>query len=307
MRLHTTLPDRIFPVPAVASLLRIAVGVAAAFALAASGAALLAASDRDAAAEMASDLNLRASSDSGPWPIEVGDYDVIIPHVVDGASWQTSFLLTNLGATTVYFAVRFRDDSGGALSLTLAGFGPAFGVNGRLDPNQSAEFKTAGTGSTLAQGSAIVFTLDRPGDDPSARPLPNQLGGYAIFRQRIQGRPDSEAVVPVSPMFESSFTLFFDNRDGYITGAALVNIGSQTSPVTVVARDFMGTQLLTDSFDLAPMSKRVFSIPDRYPALNGRIGILQISTTNLTLSGLALRFTPGGAAFTSSHVLSYPK
>jgi hypothetical protein len=154
-----------------------------------------------------------------------------------------------------------------------------------------------------------MFTFDRPADNPNALVVSSTIGGYAIFRWLVEGRPDFEAVVPNSPTFEPNFTLFFDNRNGYSTGVAVVNVGANPgvnpSSVVVTARDLQGTQLLTDTFTLRTFEKTVYSVPERYPALQGKVGVLQFLTTNISLSGLGLRFTPGGA-FTSAHTLSLP-
>jgi hypothetical protein len=53
---------------------------------------------------------LRSSGYVERCPVTVEPFDSVIPHIVDGASWQTSFLLTNLGREAAYFAVFFLDD-----------------------------------------------------------------------------------------------------------------------------------------------------------------------------------------------------
>lgn len=238
-------------------------------------------------------------------PLIVDAFDGVLPHWVDGGTWKTTFLITNLDTRTAYFLMYFPDNSGKVSAIPLTGSGTVTRLGGQLEPNQSLEFETPGTASTLQQGAVQMFALDRPANDPSAQPVAIKLGGYAIFRQRVAGRPDFEAVVPFSPMFEQQFTLFFDNRSDYSTGVAVFNGGVSASPVTVTARDRAGNILLTDTFTLNPLQKLVFSVPDRYTALKGRAGVLQFSTTNLTLSGLGLRFNPSGS-FTSSHTLSLP-
>jgi hypothetical protein len=152
----------------------------------------------------------------------------------------------------------------------------------------------------------VILTLDKPFNDPTAVAVANKIGGYAIFRQRVEGRPDFEAVVPISPMFEKSFTLFYDNRGGYSTGLAVVNGSNTATTVQVSALDMDGNLILSDSIALLALQKVVYSVPDRYPALRDRVGILQFSGSGAALSGLGLRFNPGGA-FTSTHTLSGPK
>lgn len=235
----------------------------------------------------------------------VGEYDWVIPHLVEGSSWKTTFLVTNLDTQTAYASIYFFNDKAETMALPLSGRGDVYSLDLTLAPNQSVELETPGTGTNLIQGSALMLTFDRSQSDPMAETVPSKLGGYAIFRQRVSGRPDFEAVVPLTSLFESKFTMFFDNRDGYSTGVAIFNGGDDSSPITLVARDSTGSQLLTASFTVDSVQKLVFSVPERYPLLRGRSGILQFSTTNSTLSGLGLRFNPGGA-FTSTHTLSLP-
>ena len=230
-------------------------------------------------------------------------FDNVIPQVVEGGGWKTTFFLTNLGSTTAYFDIYFMTDNGDLMALPLSGYGATKELTGRIPPYQSIEFETPGSSNQLFQGSAQIFTLDKPAEDPTSSPIPTTLGGYAIFRQRVAGRPDFEAVVPVSPMFEQSFVIGFDNRSGYSTGVAVINAGSRVSPVLLTVRDNAGLVLMTDSFSLQSSQKLVFSVLDRYPALREKSGVLQFSTTNSTLTGLGLRFNPGGA-FTSIHSLS---
>lgn len=260
---------------------------------------------REESRDSLSSPELRSSAYVERRPVTVEPFDSVIPHIVDGASWQTSFFLTNLGSEVAYFAVFFLDNSGELMPLPLVGLGPSLRVTGKLESGQTVEFKTPGTSGTLLQGSAQMFALDRPAEDSNAKVVPSKIGGYAIFRQRVPGRPDFEAVAPLSSSFDTRFTIVFDNRDGYSTGVAIVNAGFSDSPVTVVARDLLGVHLTSDSFVLGPSEKRVFSVPERYPALARRVGVLQFSTTNDFLSGLGLRFSPGGA-FTSAHSLSLP-
>jgi hypothetical protein len=253
---------------------------------------------------LSADSRIRANMHPVRRPMLVGDFDTVIPHFVDGAGWQTTILLTNLTNHTAYFAILFSADNGDLTDFPIADLGPANSIIGQLAANESAEIPTAGTGAARIQGSAQIFCLDKWADDPTATVVKSTIGGYAIFRQHVEsGRPDFEAVVPINPTFESKFTLFFDNRNGYSTGVAIINGGMDPSPVSIVARDFQGNQLLSDQITLQGSEKVVFSVPERYKSLAGQSGILQFSTANISLSGMGLRFNPGGA-FTSAHSLS---
>ena len=233
--------------------------------------------------------------------------DRIIAQVVDGGSWQTSFFFTNLDPSkTIYWALDFRTNGGGVASLPVVGVGSVTRVFAALPPNWSVEVRTTGTAANLAEGWALLTTYDRSADDMAAVATNDKIGGNAIFRQRIAGRPDFEAVVPISPINETKLVLPFDNRENYSTGIAVLNPDPTNSAVVqVTAYSTDGLIVRQDSFSLPPGNKLVFSMPDRYAEARGRNGRLNISTTGTSLSVLGLRFNPGGA-FTSTHALSTP-
>lgn len=235
--------------------------------------------------------------------VETGAFDGVFPHIVDGGGWKTAIFLTNLSPGPSHYALFLRDNDGNVLSLPFLGRGSASMIYGTLEPGRSLELETPGIGASLLQGFARLFCLDKPASDPTATVVPTQIGGYAVFRLSVAGRPDFEAIVPMGSPFENRFKLFFDNRYGFSTGVALLNPGTSSTGVSIVARDYDGNIVLQDSFALGEDRKIVFSVPDRYPQLNGRRGVLEVSGTASTLSGLALRFNPTGA-FTTSNTIS---
>jgi hypothetical protein len=231
--------------------------------------------------------------------------DLIVPQVVDGDSWKTTIFLTSLEPSdTIYFNLAFYSDSGFPLILPLVGVGSTASGSAALPPNWSTTIETQGTGATLQQGWAVVSTFDRPPGQPGARQIVSRIAGMAVFRQRIPGRPDFEAVVPFSPMNETRFVMPFDNRNDFSTGIAWLNPNLTTpAPVEVTIQTADARILRLDSFTLAPGSKVVFSMPDRYPESRGQTGSILVRTSSRSLSGLGLRFNPTGA-FTSFHTLS---
>ena len=49
---------------------------------------------------------------SGVRPIVIGDFDRVVPQVVDGGGWKTTLILTNLDTKPVNWVVFFTDDNG---------------------------------------------------------------------------------------------------------------------------------------------------------------------------------------------------
>src|SRR5712664_2297764 len=127
--------------------------------------------------------------------------DTVIPQFVDGGGWKTTITTTNLDSRTVHFVVLFFNDDGSDLTVRVLGQGNVKGVDVVLGSAQSATFETAGDAQFLAQGWATI-KKDNASDS---------VGGFAVFRQRIAGRSDSEAVVPIVSQFDSHFVLLYDN------------------------------------------------------------------------------------------------
>ncbi len=231
--------------------------------------------------------------------------DTIVPQVVDGDSWKTTFFLASLDPNnTVFWNLAFYADNGFPMNLPIQGAGASSRLFAALPPGWSVTIETSGTSPTLLQGWAALSTYDRSADQPGAVPVTSRIAGLAVFRQRIAGRPDFEAVVPFSPANETRFVMPFDNRNDYSTGLAWLNPNLGTAvPVEVAILTPDGRLLRQDAFTLGPGNKVVFSMPDRYPESRAQQGTIVVRTSGPALSGLGLRFNPTGA-FTSFHALS---
>jgi len=127
------------------------------------------------------------------------------------------------------------------------------------------------------------------------------VGGLAIFRQRVSGRPDFEAASPLVGNIGSRFLLPFDNTQAFITGIALVNPSDRQVNVQVSIRDENGVVLATPFVLLPAFGQTAFALPDRFSAAANRRGVIEVSCAT-GVSGLGLRFNPSGA-FTSLPIL----
>lgn len=222
--------------------------------------------------------------------VEVGD--TIIPHVVDGGSWRTTFMFVNLENYPVRFKVIFLSDNARDLYLPIAGLGITSGVQITLPPTGTITFESAGAPS-LSSGWAYMLP-DSPVD---------AIGGLAIFRQSIPGRPDFEAVVPIVSKFDRHFALLFDNV-GFTTAAALSNTTLDSLSVPVVVRSETGVVLQRETIFLPALSHTAFAVPDRLATTAGRRGSIEFLSSGPGIGALGLRF--GSASFTSFQVLSNP-
>jgi hypothetical protein len=200
-----------------------------------------------------------------------------LAQVADGASWKTIIVLINADSVAAAYTLNFWNDDGGAMTLiTSAGTGSVF--TGTIPVNGSVTIESSGAGDNLNRGWGQVQTSQ-------------SVGGSAIFRQSIVGRPDFEASVPLDPAGDNDVILPFDHTTpGVTNGVALVNIFSFTSiTVFIVFRNEDGSQILIDSIQMPPRTHQAFSLADHYPGTLGHRGTVRFTTSGL-MSILGLRF-----------------
>jgi hypothetical protein len=220
--------------------------------------------------------------------------DIVFPQVVAGGGWSTTVILTNLSSVSEGYTLLFWTDDGATWRAPIVGQGRVDRLAGTLRPRQCVTYETD-TSPSLEQGWAIIL----PATITSAR-----IGGLAVFRQRVAGRPDFEAVVPISSAFDKRFVLLFDNAAGFSTGVALTN-ADPSNPISVTAafQDEAAGLITEQTITLPAMGHTAFSLPDRFPITASKRGSVAFQSSGRTLSGLGLRFNPSGA-FTSFHGLS---
>ena len=240
----------------------------------------------------------RASS--GARSAYVQPTEKIIPHFATGAGWETEVVLVNLGTATLPFEQYFYDTAGASLPVTF-----------RTIPDGNLITTAAASGSLVAGGMVSIRLFDQGGglqtgwsyisyDATAAR-----IGGYAIFRQRVAGRPDFEALVPLSAFDDDIFVLPFDNMNGFVTAMAILNPGvNYTTTVTATVLDRNANQTATYSLPLSPGQQRSFTLPDLFPATRNTIGTIVFEGTTNRLGALGFRFNSGGA-FATIPVLNW--
>lgn len=221
----------------------------------------------------------------------------VFPQLVDSSGWKTSIFITNMDTAPVNMAIFFLNDRGDPMSLPVGGRQVA-AIATSLQPDRSYLIETDGVGD-LKQGYAVLMGCDRPCSDASSLPVNTvKLGAISVFRQRVPGRPDNEAVVPLEQP-ESHVHIAFDSRAGLVTGIAVLNLAAESVALTI--RDQNGLVLVTDYLTVPKFEKTVFALETKYPAVVGKFGIVEIRGFGILAMGL--RFNQDGA-FTSSHSMS---
>lgn len=217
--------------------------------------------------------------------IRTSPFDRAIPQIALGGGWQTTINILNMDAGDVSFRLVFRTAEGQPWTVPLEGRGSASSFPLTIRRGQTLTLAT-GDKAELDQGWARIEV-----DCCFA------LAGFAIFRQRVSGRADFEAVVPFTRPANSSY-LIYDNTAGFTTGMSISNGYSGTpSPLLVRIRDVDGNQIASRTLNLPPDGRIVGGLPVLLAETAGRKGSLEISSTG-SFSVLGLRFADAGA-FTS--------
>jgi len=226
-----------------------------------------------------------------------GAAEVIIPQIVDGGGWVTTIALTNLNPTSATTGLAlFQETGGGAtqpwnlnfqemtsaqvLALTLSGGSTVF-----LHSPGTAPKATVGWG---------YFTVGGCGGG-------GVLGGYAIFTERVAGRPDQEGTAEAA-LAASRILVPFDDTNGAVTSMAIANTGSPAI-ISVGLRTSDGTVSQLPAITLPNGGHLSFAFPAQFPVSAGQAGLAEFYSASGSFSIIALRFSPGGA-FTATPVYS---
>jgi len=230
----------------------------------------------------------KASNDGHPVLVQTSDQ--IFPHIATGSGWETVIVIVNMSAQPIDFVQRFYAQSGQPMTVTFRNYPQGeltttAASQGRLPPGASFNFALFDSGQPLQVGWATLTYDSSQG----------RLGGYAIFRQRVPGRPDFEALVPLSAYDDYKFFMPFDNIQGFTTAIAIANPASNLSNrITFRFLALDGSTILTDVLDLPPNGQTAFVLSERFPAIAGRLGTLYVQSSVNRLSAMGLRFNTGG-------------
>lgn len=211
---------------------------------------------------------------------------VVLPHLAMGGGWYSALYFTNATHASVEFQVSFFGDNGQPMSVPRAGLAPSAVHSVNLPARGLARIEAPNSGP-LVQGWVQAN-------------LPAGVTGYAVFRQIVAGRPDQEAVVPLTGTSSRSATLLWDNTDGLVSTVAVLNPNSFEAIARVTARSEAGQVLGTAQISLPARQKTAFILAN----LTGLAGLAgQRGTADFTVAApgalavLGLRFRD--AAFTS--------
>ena len=208
--------------------------------------------------------------------------NITLPHIADGLQWTTTFTVVNLDTTQASYTLYFYDDNGNPLNLSIEGVaGSVPSVSGVLAINGSAVIQTKG-GSVLRQGWARLNSLQI-------------LGAQAIFVEH-SAVADYQAAVPIG-VVSTSFTIAFDNRNGYVSGVAITST-DQLNPATVTAtfRDELGGLMGGGPIPVTVLPRfghTALLLNDaKFSFAAGQTGTVEFDCGSCSIAGLGLRFAP---------------
>jgi hypothetical protein len=216
-------------------------------------------------------------------------------HIAVANGWKTSFVLVNTGASAANAHLKFLDDDGNPLALSLS------------SPQPGGVSMTASSVDSLVNAGA---TLVVEGTGPDANPLQTgsaqlttdgNISGFAIFRYEPNGQ---EAVVPLESRNASSYILSFDNSGGIATGVAVSTSSQQGVSVAVIIRDDSGVQIGSGAIPLAANGHTAFVLADQFPVTEGIRGTLEFATPASGQIGILGIRTPPANTFTTLPALT---
>ncbi|NWF84835.1 MAG: hypothetical protein HXY18_13515 [Bryobacteraceae bacterium] len=213
---------------------------------------------------------------------------LIIPQVANAGGFVTTITLVNKEAEPALLSLRFYRQTGShgsteAWNPPIAGDKPTQNVT--IQPGSSITWETTGAGN-LEQGWAEVITS-------------SQVSGFAVFLQRIAGRADQEAAVPVSAGPQIRFLLPYDNTQSFTTSMALASFSPESQAVVAATvRDDRNTIVGEQTVITLPAHGHLaFPLPQQFPQSAGRRGTIEFHVPTGSVSVLGLRFA--GESFTS--------
>lgn len=213
---------------------------------------------------------------------------LIIPQIANAGGFFTTITVVNKDVVPALVSLRFfrRSNSEGATepwNPPMVGISPITNVT--IPVGSSYTWQTTGSGNP-EQGWAEVLTNQ-------------QVGGFAVFLQRVAGRVDQEAAVPVNAGAQQRFLLPYDNSQPFTTTMALANFAEDTQALIVATvRDEQNLAIGPQVALLIPVRGHLaFPLPERFPQSVGRRGTVEFQVQFGSVSALGLRFA--GEPFTS--------
>ncbi len=217
--------------------------------------------------------------------------------------WTTSFVFINSDATASSVQLLTYSPDGSPLAVPVVG--------GTTDSQHVFNIPAGGT---------VQVDLDEYASNSIIRGwagviLTGNVRGQGIFKQRVSGRPDFEAVVPMLTRSQPAciipfptplpavLAMPFDNTAGYVTSVAFANTATAARTLDLEFVDQSGVQIFLAHEPMPAHNQIAFETTGRYPALTGKKGWMRVLNSASDFTALGFRFNPSGAFTTWLPVL----
>jgi len=213
-----------------------------------------------------------------------------------GGCYSTTFTLVNMNPqSAANVSMTFYADDGSALVAPVTGSGNTSTYAFTIQPNSAQDVVLSTTNTNTVEGWASVTVSNGV-----------EVQGQAVYLCQIAGRPNFEAVVPLSgtgsasciipfpPSANPVIIMPFDNTAGlHTTSLAFANTTGVAETIPIEFDDQSGNKLASDTLSLGPFAHTAFASTTKYTALTGTKGVLRISASTSTVAvvGFLFNFT----------------
>ncbi len=211
----------------------------------------------------------------------------IMPQIADGASWQTTLVLTNTTASATSATVSFFQEIGGG--ATQSWTPPFIEVNS----TQNLALSAGGTLFLHTPGTAAALTIGWGQLQPNPAVV-----AYAIYTLRVPTRQDQNVTSTAAPG-ATRYLVPFDNTKGFLTSIAIANPTNAAESISVGIQTSSGASSLPSPIPLPALGHTAFVLPTKFAATSGQSGLMEFSSASGSFSVLALRTNPTGAFATA--------
>ena len=219
----------------------------------------------------------------------------VFTRLLAGNGWETSVVLINLGGTSVSFKQFFLAADGSLNVFTVRPQAATIdlttsSLQGLLAPNASASFLLPNLGNTVREGWSMLTYDGTQGS----------IGGYETIRHHAaSGDFNFEVTIPINTLQDFSTHVGFDNTNGQLSALTLVNPAANLSTqVRLTYFTAQGQAILLDSVQLTPGAQMTLVLPNTYPDLANKAGMIAIDADINRLSVVALKYNSNSGALT---------
>jgi hypothetical protein len=210
----------------------------------------------------------------------------IIPQVADGVGWSTTIVLANKTSSTQSVTLSFTDTTTSAIKPWTPPFVESVSLSSiSLAAGSTLFLHTPGTSDTLTQGWGQLDAA-------------TGVTGYAIFTQRVSGRPAQDGTAPAVSA-SSRILVPFDNTTGLVSAIAVANPTNGAETVFANVRTSDGTFSGTVA-TLPANGQTTFLLKDVFTSTAGKSGLAEFYVASGSIAIIALR--ANGIAFTAAPV-----